>query len=285
MKRRQRFKMNSRRWYVLMMFVCIGLIITSLTADFIASPIRTVAGYVITPFQNGINDIGNWLTDRSSGLRDSRALAEENADLRRQIDDLTEKNNQLIQSQDELDRLRALYELDKQYEDYTKVAAEVISKDPGNWYSSFVINKGSRDGLKVDMNVIGQGGLIGIITETGDNWAQVRSIIDDESNVSVMLTRTSNAFMVRGSLLERGNGKLEFFQMRDPEKEAAEGDAVVTSNISSKFLPGILVGYISEVNDDANELTRSGTIVPVADFTNLREVLVILDLKQTKENS
>ena len=285
MKRRQRFKMNSRRWYVLMMFVCIGLIVTSLTADFIAAPIRTVAGYVITPFQNGINDIGNWLTDRSSGLRNSRELAEENADLRRQIDDLTEKNNQLIQSQDELDRLRELYELDKQYEDYTKVAAEVISKDPGNWYNSFVINKGSRDGLKVDMNVIGQGGLIGIITETGDNWAQVRSIIDDESNVSVMLTRTSNAFMVRGSLLERGNGKLEFFQMRDPEKEAKEGDAVVTSNISSKFLPGILVGYISDVTDDANELTRSGTIVPVADFTNLREVLVILDLKQTKENS
>ena len=285
MKRRQRFKMNSRRWYVLMMFVCIGLIVTSLTADFIAAPIRTVAGYVITPFQNGINDIGNWLTDRSSGLRNSRELAEENADLRRQIDDLTEKNNQLIQSQDELDRLRELYELDKQYEDYTKVAAEVISKDPGNWYNSFVINKGSRDGLKVDMNVIGQGGLIGIITETGDNWAQVRSIIDDESNVSVMLTRTSNAFMVRGSLLERGNGKLEFFQMRDPEKEAKEGDAVVTSNISSKFLPGILVGYISDVTDDANELTRSGTIVPVADFNNLREVLVILDLKQTKENS
>ena len=132
MKRRQRFKMNSRRWYVLMMFVCIGLIVTSLTADFIAAPIRTVAGYVITPFQNGINDIGNWLTDRSSGLRNSRELAEENADLRRQIDDLTEKNNQLIQSQDELDRLRELYELDKQYEDYTKVAAEVISKVPGN---------------------------------------------------------------------------------------------------------------------------------------------------------
>jgi len=283
MKKRSPFHMNSNRWFVLMALVSVSLIITSLTSDFFASPIRMVAGYVITPFQNGINDVGTWLVDRSSGLRDSRELAEENADLRRQIDDLIEKNNQLIQSQDELDRLRELYELDKQYEDYTKVAAEVISKDPGNWYDTFVINKGSRDGLKVDMNVIGQGGLIGIITEIGDNWAQVRSIIDDESNVSVMLTRTSNAFMVRGSLLERGNGKLEFFQLRDPDDECREGDAVVTSNISSKFLPGILVGYISDVKEDANELTKSGTIVPVADFTNLREVLVILDLKQTKD--
>ena len=283
MKKRNHFHMNSSRWFVLMAFVCIGLIVTSLTADMFAAPIRMVAGYVITPFQNGINDIGTWIVDRSSGLRNSRELAEENADLRRQIDDLVEKNNQLIQSQDELDRLRQLYELDKQYEDYTKVAAEVISKDPGNWYDTFVINKGSRDGLKVDMNVIGQGGLIGIITEIGDNWAQVRAIIDDESNVSVMLTRSSNAFMVRGSLLEKGNGRLEFFQLRDPENEATEGDAVVTSNISSKFLPGILVGYVSDVKEDANELTKSGTIVPVADFTNLREVLVILDLKQTKD--
>ena len=127
MKKRSPFHMNSNRWFVLMALIAAGLIVTSLTADFFASPIRMVAGYVITPFQNGINDIGTWLVDRSSGLRDSRELAEENADLRRQIDDLVEKNNQLIQSQDELDRLRELYQLDKQYEDYTKVAAVVIS--------------------------------------------------------------------------------------------------------------------------------------------------------------
>ena len=58
----------------------------------------------------------------------------------------------------------------------------MISKDPGNWYSTFVINRGSDDGIQVDMNVLADGGLAGIVTEVGKDWATVRSIIDDSSN-------------------------------------------------------------------------------------------------------
>jgi rod shape-determining protein MreC len=58
------------------------------------------------------------------------------------------------------------------------------------------------------------------------------------------------------------------------------GGSVVTSNISSKFLPGILIGYISELNEDSNKLTKSGTVTPVVDFKHLQEVLVILELKE-----
>ncbi|MDO4477731.1 MAG: rod shape-determining protein MreC [Lachnospiraceae bacterium] len=283
MKKKKQVKLTSRHWIVIMTIVCIGLIVTSLSSDMVAAPIRSVAGYFITPFQNGINDIGNWMSDNSAGFRDNKALAEENKELQAQIDELTMKNNELMQNSAGLERLEALYQLDHDYEDYQKVAAEVISKDPGNWYSTFVINRGTNSGIDVDMNVIGQGGLIGIVTEVGANWAQVRAIIDDESNVSVMIRDTSNNFMVSGSLLEEGSGKIDFFQLRDPDDEVLEGAAVVTSNISSKFLPGLLVGYISDIKVNANELTKSGTIIPVADFTNLREVLVITDLKETKE--
>ena len=268
-----------------MTIVCFGLIITSLATDRVAAPLRSAAGYVITPFQNSINDIGNWLSDLSAGFQSKQELAEENKELQEQIEDLTMKNNELMQNSAELERLKALYELDTSYENYNKVAAEVISKDPGNWYSTFVINRGTNSGLQVDMNVIGQGGLVGIITEVGANWAQVRSIIDDESNVSVMIRNSSANFMVSGSLLEKTNGKINFFQLSDPDDEVAVGDAVVTSHISSKFLPEILVGYIDEISLDSNELTKSGTIIPVVDFSNLREVLVITDLKTTKENS
>lgn len=285
MKKRFDLNLKSKHYLVIMTIICIGLIATSLSSNLVAAPIRMVAGYFITPFQNGINDIGNILTDKAAGMQDIRDLAAENKELKLQIDTLTEQNNQLLQAQKELARLEELYKLDEAYSDYPKVAAEVISKDPGNWYSSFVINKGSADGIKVDMNVIGQGGLIGIVTETGSNWAEVRAIIDDGSNVSVMLSKSSETFMVSGSLLNKGRGKLNYFQLSDNDNMAKEGDAVVTSHISSKFLPGILVGYISEITEDANKLTKSGTIVPVADFTDLREVLVITELKQTKENS
>lgn len=285
MKRNHRIKLTSRHWIVIMTIICLGLIVTSLTTDKVAAPVRSLAGYIITPFQNSVNDVGNWLSDASAGFRDKQELAEKNKELQSEIDDLTMKNNELMQNSTELERLKELYDLDNSYSGYHKIAAQVISKDPGNWYSTFVINRGSKDGLSVDMNVIGQGGLIGIITEVGDNWAQVRSIIDDESNISVMIRNSSINFMVSGSLLEENDGKINFFQLRDADNNVSSGDAVVTSNISSKFLPEILVGYISDITEDSNELTKSGTIVPVVDFSSLREVLVITDLKTSKENS
>ena len=60
-----------------------------------------------------------------------------------------------------------------------------------------------------------------------------------------------------------------------------DGDQIVTSNISSKFLPGILVGYAADVSVDPDHLTKSGYLIPAADFDNLQEVLIITDIKET----
>ena len=76
------------------------------------------------------------------------------------------------------------------------------------------------------------------------------------------------------------DGKIRFEQMENNENEVAVGDQIVTSYISDKYLQGILIGYISEVNVDSNNLTRSGYITPVVDFKNLQEVLVITTTKE-----
>ena len=285
MRKRKKRQLKDRHLLIVMTIVCAGLILSTLSSDRISGPVRTVAGYVITPFQNGINLVGNWLIDHAAGLKDVRELSEENRMLRERVDELTEQNNELLQNQDELKRLQSLYELDEHYSEYDKVAATVISKDPGNWYGTFVINKGRKDGILPDMNVLANGALAGIVTEAGENWAQVRSIIDDESNVSAMARSTSDTCTVTGSLLDIDEGKIRFIQLRDPDNRIREGEAIVTSNISSKFLPGILIGYISEIEEDANKLTKSGRIIPVADFHSIREVLVITTLKTDPEDT
>jgi rod shape-determining protein MreC len=244
-----------------------------------------VTNQFIVPFQNGVNKVGNLLGSWASGFRNVQALAAENEELKARVGDLTEENARLSQSITELDRLEKLYALDKEYPEYTKVAAQVISKDPGNWYSRFVINKGTKDNIAVDMNVIANGGLIGIITEVGENWACVESIIDDESNISAMVASTSDTCIVSGNLSRMSSGKIDFSELRDDGNVVTEGTKIVTSSISTKFLTGLLIGYVSEVGDDSNHLTRSGTIIPAADFKNIREVLVIRELKQTRENS
>ena len=196
------------------------------------------------------------------------------------MDELTEENSQLIQDKEELDRLRELYDLDRQYDDYEKVGARIIAKESGNWFNLFTIDKGSRDGIEVDMNVISGGGLVGIVTEVGSSWSTVRSIIDDNSNVSAMVSTTSDQCMVAGDLRLLDEGALNLLSLTDTENKVHVGDKVVTSYISEKFLPGILIGYIDELSNDANNLTKSGYITPVVDFRHLQEVLVVLETKE-----
>lgn len=76
------------------------------------------------------------------------------------------------------------------------------------------------------------------------------------------------------------DGRIRFEQLANNNTKIKEGEQVVTSQISSKYVQGILIGYISEINVDDNNLTRSGYITPVVDFKKLQEVLVITSTKK-----
>ena len=243
------------------------------------APVRQVSGFVITPIQKGINGFGSWLSGLTDNFDDAVTLRAKNEELQAKVDTLTEENSQLVQDKEELTRLRELYDLDQQYTDYEKVGARVIAKESGNWFQLFTIDKGSNDGIQKDANVISGGGLVGIVTEVGPNWAVVRSIIDDNSNVSAMVSTTSDQCIIAGDLRLIDEGSLNLVKLTDTDNKVHVGDKVVTSYISEKFLPGILIGYISELNNDSNNLTKSGYITPVVDFRHLQEVLVILELK------
>ena len=206
-------------------------------------------------------------------------LRSENKKLQEQVDSLMTENNYLQEERYELERLQELYKLDSNYAEYEKTAAHVIGSDSGNWFSTFTIDKGSQDGIAVDMNVMAGSGLVGIVVEVGPTWAKVRSIIDDSSNVSGMVLSTSDRCIVSGDLSLMNDGQIRFEQMENNENQVSVGDQIVTSYISDKYLQGILIGYVSEVTVDSNNLTRSGYITPAVDFKNIQEVLVITTTK------
>ena len=242
-----------------------------------------MAGYTVVPFEEGISVVGHWLSNRSEELAQIRDLISENDELKRQVDELTIENTRLQQDRYELANLRELYNLDAQYDEYNKTGARIIARDSGNWFYSFVVNKGTNDGISVDMNVMAGSGLVGRVVDVGPNWAKVKSIIADDSNVSAMVLSSSDNLIVSGNLKLYASGVIEFEQLVDSKDVVVEGDKVVTSNISDKFLPGILIGYISTINRDSNNLTKSGYLTPAVDFEHLEEVLIILEQKQTIE--
>ena len=282
LKRKIHFRINlkSKHLLAVMTLFCVSCIVATFASGAATAPLQEAAGLVVVPFEKSINRIGQLLSVTRQSLKDKQELISANEELQSQIDNLTQQNNKLIQDQGELLRLRELYKLDAEYADYPKVAARIISKDPGNWYDTFMINKGSNDGIRVDNNVIAGKGLVGIVTEVGPGWATVRSIIDDSSSVSAMTVSTSDNCVITGDLELIDEGKLRFEQLYDQENQVTAGERIVTSNISEKYVEGLFIGYVNDVEQDSNNLTKTGTIVTPVDFQHLKDVFVITVNKQ-----
>lgn len=284
MRRKSKHTLPAKYLLLGMTGVCIIIMLLSFTLNISGGPLNAAAGYVFVPMQEGINKIGTWISKKADDLENLRDVMAENEQLKSQVDELTTELNTVKLEQYELDNLRSLYDLDQKYPSYEKVAANVIGKNSGNWFSTFTIDKGSNDGIEVDMNVMAGSGLVGIVTDVGPNYAKVTSIINDTSNIIGMVTTTSDNLTVSGSLQKMNEDMvIEFSNLNDKDGKVSVNDPVVTSAVSYNYQQGILIGYISSIETDANNLTKSGTITPAVDFEHIGEVLVILNKKQTTE--
>lgn len=266
--------------FILTILACVLMVVT-FTTDIFNKPLNFIVGYVIVPYQKGISSIGSYFSEKKDALVDVYDLINENEELKNRVAELEEENTQLMQDKYELNTLRELYELDNTYDDYEKVGAKVIYRDTGSWFSTFIVDKGYNDGIEPNMNVLCGTGLVGRVTTVGPNWARITSIIADNSNVSATVVKSQDNIIVTGDSQTMEDGVIRFSQLLDEDGEVAEGDKVVTSDISDKYLPGILIGYISTITMDSNNLTRSGTLVPAVDFEHIEDVLIVLDMKQS----
>ena len=282
-RRKNKIEIPSKYILLIISIICIIMMIISYTADIFSGPLKSISSYTVVPFQRGIETAGSWLFNRTEDIKHLNELTVKVEELQSQVDELTIKNNKLMQDKYELSELRQLFKLSENYEEYDTIGARIIGKDTGNWFQTFLIDKGSNDGISVDMNVMAGSGLVGIVTEVGPNWATVNSIINDDANVSGMIQSTSDTLIVEGSLELMNKGIIKFSQLEDTEDVVKVGDQIVTSYISNKYLPGISIGYVTEINLDSNNLTKSGYLTPVVDFKHLSTVLVVTELKQQKE--
>ena len=277
-------QIETKHMLLILSTVFVLAIFFSLVFSISGGPLKTIAGYIFVPMQQGINNTGAWIFDKANDFRTLSDVLKENEELRAQVDELQKLITDSKLDQYELENLRELLALDKKYPSYEKVAASVIAKDGGNWFSTFTINRGTQDGIEVGMNVISGSGLVGIVTDVGPNYAKVRSIIDDSTNVSAMIATTGDNFNVSGNLQSMNQSMvIDFSGLKDEDDQVKVGDPVVTSYVSDQYQQGILIGYISSIEKNSNNLTKTGTITPVVDFEHLEDVLVITKLKETGE--
>ena len=275
-----RKKSGPRGGLLILIGVCLFLMLVSSFSPSFNSVLRNGVNQVLMPMQRGMNRVGSRIFGRLEQLRELNEVQERLQTLEEEMAVLRQQNAQLKVNEKELNELRALLKMQEQYPEYKTVGAHIIGKNSGNYYQSFMIDRGTDDGVVVGMNVMAGGGLAGYVTAVGKNYATVESIINSGQNVSAMSTRDGSNFVVAGSLVRYSDGLLDLNNV-SMAADVAVGDTVVTSNISDRYLPGLLIGYVETLETDNNQLTRTGTLRPVADFDNLDTVLVILALKET----
>ena len=278
MKRNKKKADRPNTVFFILLLLCALAIGMGLFRDFTGGAGFKVVNYILAPMQKGIGSVGSLAAGTSRRNKTISELESENEQLHEQIDQLKSRINSLEQNLTDYDNLLDLFQLSEKYSGYDMTGARIISKDPGNWYNRFTINKGSSDGILPGMNVVSDNGLVGIVISTSPNSSVVRSIIDDSSSVSGMLTKNYNTCIVSGDLTLINSNLLDVELLSD-NTSIADGDEVVTSYISDKFLPGLLIGYISKVSDTEADLSKHAQLTPAVDFEHLSNVLIIKQLQ------
>lgn len=275
-------KNRTRGGLLILIGVCLFLMLVSSFSPSFNSVLRNAVNKVLMPMQRGMNKMGSYFSSQMENLRDLKDVQEKAKRQEEELEFLRAENARLKLREKELSELRGLMKMQEQYPDYESLGAHIIGKSSGNYYQSFMIDRGEKDGVRIGMNVLANRGLAGRVTAVGDSYATVETIINSGQYVSAMSTRDGSHFLVSGNLKLYNSG---FLGLEDaPITSGLErGDEVVTSNISDLYLPGLLIGYVESLETDSNQLTKTGTIRPVADFDTMDTVMVILTLKEKGE--
>jgi rod shape-determining protein MreC len=202
-------------------------------------------------------------------------VREENFTLRQEIARLRQEHMRMHETAAASTRLRDLLEL-KERLPYPTVSAQVVGRDPSNWYRSIVINKGAGDGLAVDMGVVTPAGIIGRIVKAYDRFAIVLLLIDPNNAVTGLVQRTRDEGIVEGT--EKGLARIKYLPLLSTVKV---GDQVVTSGLAGGFPRGLPIGTITKIERREAELFLSAEIAPDSDFARIEEVLVVTSPRES----
>lgn len=228
---------------------------------------------IIMPIQNGYTYLKNKIAGNTSFFTNIDNLSAENEELKKENSELEQKLRELEIIKSENSTLKEYLKLTEKYTSYTTVPAYIINKDTSNYSSTFVINVGSNDGVKENMTVIADKGLVGHVISVTANTAKVQTIIDPSSAVSVIFASTGDTAICKGTL-EQNTLRATYIST---SAEILENDTIATSGMGGIYPKGIIIGTVTKIDNTKNITDKYAVITPAVDFNKLETVLVILN--------
>lgn len=260
--------------------ILIGIFTFMLSGE--ADPLSNIVNTIVSPVRGGVAAAADWVEGAYAYVFRRGELEDELDALRRQVGELQEKVRQGEEASRENEQLRDLLGLQARRRDFVFEAAKVTARSTANWESTLTLSKGSAAGIEAGDCVVTQTGvLVGVVAETGLNWSTVSTVIDTETEIGGIVTRTYSAGVLEGdfSLMNEGKLKLNYL----PEgAQLVTGDEVLTSGRGEVFPSGLEVGRVEGVFTDPSGQTRYAVVTPSVALDSLIEVFVIKDFEITE---
>lgn len=234
--------------------------------------LQDICNVFVMPIQNGFTYLKNKISGNDAFFADMDTLKKENEELKQKNSELEQSLRELEIIKAENETLKEYVNLKDKYADYNTIPADVINRDISNYSSTIVINVGSDDGIKTDMTVIADSGLVGHIISVTNHTAKVQTIVDTASAVTAKMSTTDDSIVVQGTLESKSTLRATFIPT---DAVVLEGDSIETSGIGGIYPKGIHIGTIREVINTSNITDRYALVDTAVDFNKLNTVLVI----------
>ena len=245
-------------------------------------PVEGLLLRITAPVQEGISGISSQFSELAQTARDLRELRQRNEELEAQNAALLLDNVRLREVETEAALLRDLLNFAQPNPSYQVIGARVvgrtIAQDPSNLQRYITLDVGRESGIERNMPVITDRGLVGRISEVGQNWSRVLLLIDPQSTVNA-LTQSTRA---SGSVQGQADGSLIMRSISQADTVSV-GDTVFTSGLGGNFPRQLLIGQIIEAERKDFELYQSAIVQPTVDFDHLEAVLIITDFEPIED--
>jgi len=197
----------------------------------------------------------------------------QNKELNQKIDELQGRLQDFEECRLENERLKKLLVFQTTAHDLKFTAAEVISRDPGNWFKTINVDKGSRQGIQVNMTALLPEGLVGRVVKVSNETAEIMLITDPRSAVSSFIQESRSPGILEGTADTLTRLRMVYIPY---DAVVSKEQVIITSGLGSLFPKGIPIGKILEAKKDPTGLYYNATVQPFVDFNRIEEVLIII---------
>lgn len=234
--------------------------------------VENFASKLIMPIQNGLTYLKNKVSGNDAFFTDINNLKSENEKLKNRNKELEQSLKEIENIKTENETLKEYLGLTEKYSTYKTIPGDVINKDISNYSRTITINIGTNDGVKKEMTVIAEEGLVGYVISATDSTAKVQLITDPASAVSSMLSTTKDSIVCKGTLENTSTLTAMYIPT---EASLIQGDTVQTSGLGGRYPKGIQIGTIKKIVQTENSTDRYAIVETAVDFSKLNSVLVI----------